>query len=431
MNSSVLFVDDDLDILRGLMRCMRKQPFRFRTATSGEEALRILKEAPIDLVVSDLQLPGMSGTDLLGQVAHDYPNCVRIMLTGQPTLSAAMSAINEGEVYRFLNKPYDAEELAALICDKLDRRSEGDTLPANEGSTKSDSAAALRVNGAVTRMSAELFGNLGRPGYLFSVHHYDLDAVLGEGTMGVVVKGRDRVLRRDVAVKFMSPHSVDNAVARQRFSREGQCVAAIRHENVVSVFAVGEVDGVPYLVMEYVAGQSLQQLLDDGIRFPVSEIQRIGREIALGLNAAHELRLIHRDIKPANVLLEKSNHIVRITDFGLARETDCRLGLSQVGVLVGTPMYMSPEQVDGQPLTHATDIFSLGGVLYQLCTGRPPFNGESLSRMLRDIADEAPPPIRLLNPVVPERLAKVIEKMMAKSPGDRFGSAIEAAECLR
>ncbi len=141
--------------------------------------------------------------------------------------------------------------------------------------------------------------------------------------------------------------------------------------------------------------------------------------------------MIHRDIKPANILLEPRTHCVRITDFGLARAMDCDLNLSQQGQLLGTPLYMSPEQVDGKPLTPATDLFGLGSVLYTLCAGEPPFECESLSKLLHAIAVETPTPIRTINPTVPERLAKVIERLHAKKPGDRFQYAKAVADELR
>jgi serine/threonine protein kinase len=183
--------------------------------------------------------------------------------------------------------------------------------------------------------------------------------------------------------------------------------------------------------MEYVHGSSLGDLLDDGRTFSVGEIARIGLQTALGLAAAHEARLIHRDIKPANILLEKETLHVRVADFGLARALDEDFHLSQPGLLLGTPNYMSPEQVDGKTLTAASDLFSLGSVLYTLCTGQLPFQSETMSGLLHAVAEKHPTPLRVLNPDIPEELARVIEKLHAKYPTDRPLSAAAVAESLR
>src|SRR5260221_462117 len=195
--------------------------------------------------------------------------------------------------------------------------------------------------------------------------------------------------------------------------------------------AVSDVVGIPFLVMEYVQGKSLQDRLDAAESIGLAESVRIGRQAALGLAAAHGLRLIHRDIKPANILLERGTGRVCITDFGLARAMDADSDLSQKGLLLGTPLYMSPEQVDGKPLTPASDLFSLGSVLYRLCAGRCPFPSDSLSRLLHAVAEETPVPIRALNPNVPDWLARLIEKLHAKKPDDRVASAAAVAELLR
>ena len=152
---------------------------------------------------------------------------------------------------------------------------------------------------------------------------------------------------------------------------------------MVAVHTVDELDGVPFLVMEYVDGASLADLLEQGRKFSVAEIAGIGRQAALGLAAAHEARLIHRDVKPDNILIEEGPLRVRVADFGLARALDEDFRISQPGLLVGTPNYMSPEQVDGKPLSAASDLFSLGSVLYTLCTGSVPFQSETMSGLLR------------------------------------------------
>src|SRR5262249_12616885 len=198
--------------------------------------------------------------------------------------------------------------------------------------------------------------------------------VLGRGGFGVVLKAFDEKLHRMAAIKLLSARFAGNATARQRFLREARAAAAVSNQHVVGIYAVEE-EPVPYLVMEYVAGQTLQQKLDEGGPLQPKEVLRVGWQIADGLAAAHAIGLIHRDIKPGNILLEDSVERVKITDFGLARAAD-DASLTQSGQVAGTPAYMSPEQADGEKVDHRTDLFSLGSVLYAMCAGHPPFRAD-------------------------------------------------------
>ncbi|MCX7702332.1 MAG: HDOD domain-containing protein [Gemmataceae bacterium] len=260
------------------------------------------------------------------------------------------------------------------------------------------------------------------------LQQYEIRRELGRGSMGAVFEGFDPGLGRPVAIKVVLEHR-NIPLARERFLREAQTAAAVRHENVVTVYATGEDQGIPFLVMEFVRGKSLQDWLDQGRRFTFPEIIRIGREIALGLAAAHDLRIVHRDIKPANILLEDKTERVRLTDFGVARALDSR-ALTADGNIVGTPMFMSPEQVAGEELDTSSDLFSLGSVLYLLCTGKPPFEHETVYGTLLKVATADVVPIRKINPQVPETLARVIEQLHARNPIRRPSSARDAADML-
>jgi len=247
--------------------------------------------------------------------------------------------------------------------------------------------------------------------------------------MGVLPKGFGPALHRFGAIKVMAAAVAGSATARKRFTREAQAAAAVFHDHVVTVHGVHEADGLPYLVMQYVAGESLQARIDRTGPLDVVEIVRIGMQTAAGLAAAHAQGLIHRDIKPANLLLENGLARVKITDFGLARMVD-DVGLTQAGVVAGTPEYMAPEQARGEAVDHRADLFSLGSVLYAMCTGMPPFRGSSAVAVLRRVSDEEPKPVRPLNPDVPAWLEAVITRLMAKDPADRFQSAAEVAALL-
>jgi WD40 repeat protein len=268
-----------------------------------------------------------------------------------------------------------------------------------------------------------------RPGYLGKLSHYHVMEVIGRGGMGVVLKAFDEVLHRVVAVKVMAPQLAANPAARKRFLREARMAAAVCHEHVITIHAVEEADGLPYLVMQYVAGVSLQERLDRTGPLEIKEILRIGTQTAQGLAAAHAHGLIHRDIKPANILLENGVERVKVTDFGLARAVD-DASISQSGVVAGTAQYMAPEQARGEAVDLRADLFSFGSVLYAMCTGRPPFRASNTLAVMKRVCEEKSRPVREINPDIPEWLAAVIDKLHAKAPADRFVTAAEVAELL-
>ena len=261
---------------------------------------------------------------------------------------------------------------------------------------------------------------------------YEIAGVIGSGGMGIVLKGYDRALNRNVAIKVLMPHYASSAAARSRFAREARAAAAVVHENVIEIYGVSvdaEEDTLPYLVMRYVGGESLQKRLDRCGVLTVAETLRISIQISAGLAAAHEQGLVHRDIKPANVLLPENVERVKITDFGLARAAD-DASLTRTGVIAGTPQYMSPEQAEGGLVTFKSDLFSLGSVIYVMCTGRVPFRAETPLGLLRKIVDEEARPIQQINPEVPWWLCQLVTRLHAKSPDERYESAAEVTELL-
>ena len=242
---------------------------------------------------------------------------------------------------------------------------------------------------------------------------YEVKGVLGRGGMGVVLKAFDPALHRNVAIKVLSASLATSGAARRRFLREARAAAAVAHEHVVAVHAVVESAGLPFLVMEYVPGRSLQDRLDKDGPLALSEILRIGMQTAAGLAAAHAQGLVHRDVKPANILLENGVERVRLTDFGLARAA-ADAGVTQSGVVAGTPHYMAPEQARAEAIDHRADLFSLGSTLYAMCTGHPPFRADSAVAVLRRVSDDQPRPVREINPDVPDWLEAIIARLHAK-----------------
>ena len=266
----------------------------------------------------------------------------------------------------------------------------------------------------------EMLGRLGR---------YEVERLIGSGGMGVVFKAFDTELNRPVAIKLLAPYLASSGPARMRFAREARAAAAVVHQHVVPIHNVETERESPFIVMQYVSGESLQARIDRNGPLQLCEILRIGMQVADGLSAAHQQGLVHRDIKPSNILLEEDVDRALISDFGLARAAD-DASLTRSGFHPDTPQYMSPEQASGQSVDARSDLFSLGSTLYTMCTGRPPFLAESSYAVIKRISDEVPTPIRDLNPDTPEWLSLIIEKLMAKAKTVRFESASEVSELL-
>lgn len=268
-----------------------------------------------------------------------------------------------------------------------------------------------------------------KPDCLGTLGPYEVREYIGRGGMGIVLKALDPVLNRIVAIKALAPELAAQPSSRLRFTREARAAAAVSHPHVVTIHAVDDASTPPFLVMECIAGRSLQQKIDQTGALKLTEVLRIGTQIAEGLAAAHKQGLVHRDIKPANILLENGIERVKITDFGLARSVD-DVALTRTGEVPGTPQFMSPEQALGQRVDHRSDLFSLGCVLYAMCTGRPPFRGDSVAVVVKRICDETPAPIDQINPEIPGWLVQTIERLLSKDPAHRFQSAAEVAEVL-
>jgi WD40 repeat protein/tRNA A-37 threonylcarbamoyl transferase component Bud32 len=268
----------------------------------------------------------------------------------------------------------------------------------------------------------------GEAGSLGRLDHYEVLEVLGRGATGVVLKARDTKLKRLVAIKVLAPRLAARPAARARFVREAQAAAAVRDEHVVVIHAVNDEGPHPYLVMDYIDGITLEELIRQAGALEPADVVRLGVQLASGLAAAHARGVIHRDVKPGNVLLEGEARRARLADFGLAGVADDPADGG--AALAGTPLFMSPEQARGEPTDARSDLFSLGSVLYTTCAGRAPFRADTTALVLRRVCEDTPRPIRLINHAVPPWLCAVIERLLAKEPGERFASAGEVADLL-
>lgn len=259
---------------------------------------------------------------------------------------------------------------------------------------------------------------------------YRVLKVLGQGGMGMVLLAEDSQLLRLAAVKIMLPQYASDTNARERFLREARAAARIKHDHVITLFQVGEERGLPFIAMEFLKGTSLEDYLNQQGQLAIGQAVRVARQTAEGLQAAHAEGLIHRDIKPANIWLEAPKGRVKILDFGLARQQQDDLKLTQTGALIGTPLYMSPEQALGEELDHRSDLFSLGIVLYQLLSGQLPFQGKTMMAVIAALTFEPHVSLRQLKPEIPVELESLVDRLLSKKREDRPQSAEEVAETL-
>jgi serine/threonine-protein kinase len=267
-----------------------------------------------------------------------------------------------------------------------------------------------------------MISNLGR---------YEIISELGQGAMGVVYKATDPLIDRIVAIKTINLGlALDEKEEYEgRFYQEAKAAGRLSHPNIVTIFDLGKSDDVAYIAMEFLQGKELRDILDSGEKMPVERVLDAAAQVALGLAYAHEHGVVHRDVKPSNIMVASDGH-VKITDFGIARMESSSVR-TQTGMVLGSPKYMSPEQVLGKLIDQRSDIFSLGVVLYEMLTGKPPFSGENINAIMYQTLNTIPSPPGSLNSNVPDMLNFIVAKALAKGLDDRYQNAKLLAEDLR
>jgi serine/threonine-protein kinase len=271
----------------------------------------------------------------------------------------------------------------------------------------------------VSQMVRELIGD-----------RYEIQETLGSGGMSRVYLAHDRRLERKVALKALHAHFDGDEAYVARFEAEARAVARLSHPNIVGVIDRVEDDGRHFIVFEYVEGETLKQLVEREGRLPEARAIELTLEVAAGLSFAHQQGLVHRDVKPQNILVSTDGE-VKVTDFGIARSLEIEHGITETGTLLGTSDYLSPEQARGTAASPASDIYSLGVVLFELLTGELPFHGDSPLAVAMQHVNAAPPNVRDYRPDVSPRLAAAVDRALAKDPVDRFPSIGEFANELR
>jgi serine/threonine-protein kinase len=259
-----------------------------------------------------------------------------------------------------------------------------------------------------------------------------LEREIGRGAMGTVYLGRDTAINRLVAIKAIPLASEfsesELAEARSRFFREAETAGRLNHPNIVTIYDVGEQGGLAYIAMEYLKGRHLSDHATPDKLLEPRKVLELAARTAQALGFAHKQQVVHRDIKPANIMYDPGADVLKITDFGIARLTGS--GTTRTGIVLGTPSFMSPEQLEGRTVTGQSDLFSLGVTLFQLLTGRLPFTADSMTGLMHQIAEAPHPPLRSVRPDLPACVDAIIDRALAKSPGARFESGAQMAAAL-
>jgi urea transport system substrate-binding protein len=302
--------------------------------------------------------------------------------------------------------------------------------PENAGQQKADHPLYSTQQKAITPVLKPAYAFLEpptKPGGVGCLGDYELIRVLGEGGMGIVFEADDRRLGRKVALKVLRPELTDESF-RQRFEREGKISSSIQDDNICLVYQVGVHNSVSYMAMEFLKGEDLDEKLKRDGWLPIPVVFKIAKQMALGLAVAHEKKLIHRDIKPANVWLESGGpggdfKRVKLLDFGLAKSTEVESTLTAKGMIVGTPNYMAPEQICGEPLDERADLFSLGCVMYRMLSGKIPFEKENTLAVLHAVVESEIPALKDLDQKLPKEVYGLMTKLLSKNPADRPATA--------
>ena len=305
--------------------------------------------------------------------------------------------------------------------------------PASAASTAASTPASFAAaSGACAPLSGSTNAAAPASGDMQRLGRYQLEREIGRGAMGIVYLGRDTAINRMVAIKAIPLASefsdAELVEARSRFFREAETAGRLNHPNIVTIYDVGEERGLAYIAMEYLKGRHLSDYAkSDNLMEPRKVLEVIGRT-AEALGFAHKQQVVHRDIKPANLMYDSSTDILKITDFGIARLSGA--GSTRTGIVLGTPSFMSPEQLEGRTVTGHSDLFSLGVSLFQLLTGQLPFTADSMTGLMQQIAEAPHPPLRAFRPDLPACVESVVDRALAKNPDARYDSGAHMAAAL-
>jgi DNA-binding response OmpR family regulator len=446
---TLLVVDDEPDLLDSIRDLAR---IEFRVLTSGNpwEALRMVEEHDVHIILADVRMPAMNGVDLLTRARHIRPETIRLVFTGYSDVGAVIAAINEGQIFRYVNKSCTSEELLMILRQAgeyhaltrerrklMEQLQEFTVLLQSANQELEEKNARLQeLTTQLVEANAVLLKSLkkekGRLG------HYQILEKLGQGGMGTVYKALHIHLMKLVALKVLAPERMDDAEAVARFRREMKVIGQLNHPSIVQASDAGEADGSYFLVMEFVDGIAVSDLIARQGVLSIPDACELVSQAATGLQHAHEYGLIHRDIKPSNLMLTAGGS-VKVLDFGLARlcgeDPSCGR-LTKHGQVMGTVDYIAPEQARGtHPIDIRADLYGLGCTIYHLLAGYAPFSrpGQEMSGMEKLMAHIQADvlPIQEIRPELPRGLAELLDRLLAKNPAQRPSSPSELVADLQ
>ncbi|HBA83859.1 MAG TPA: hypothetical protein DCZ95_07190 [Verrucomicrobia bacterium] len=431
---TVLVVDDEEPILLLVEHHLVDLPFVVIPTPSGAEAIHILQSRQISVLLCDLNMPGIDGCEVLATAKKNNPNTVSIVLTASLDQTQTIRAINEGGIWKFLTKPWKKEELVGMVSDGArlyaQRTRQQNRLEelAKEARTSmgpkaSDEPPAGGLLNTVDLSASDTWSGDVSPTMLGN-NRYFVKKLLGEGGLGTVYLADDQLLNMPVAIKVLKPSVTRDRHAMAALRHEARIAMQLSHRHIVRIHNLQEDNKRYYLVMEYVPGHTLWDILRRYKQLPLDTVLQIVRVCADALAYAHRHKVIHRDLKPSNLLLDERG-VLKVIDFGTAALKDSQETCTH---LMGTPVYMSPEQVLGEKLDERTDVYALGAVTYEFLTGKPLFPHDTedwtaLSTARRVVRD------------VPDRIAQVLDKALVVDRTHRWptveafsSSLLEAAQ---
>ena len=428
-----LVVDDDPAIVHLLRRFLEQHGFAVETASQGPEALATLASRPVDLVLTDLAMPGMTGIELIREARARGVDAEFIVLTAVGSVPSAVEAMKCG-AFEFLEKPVRFDHLRKVVANAMRHRRDaairvGSADLVDTGSRPAASPPSTPSPTPATPGPSPPPLPVGEAGQscLPRIGRYDVLSLIGRGGMGEVFRCRDTLIGRIVAVKVMrlaTDRPERSAELLVRFQREAAAAGALQHPGIVQVYDLGHDNalGLWFIVLELVEGRSLDNILDERHHLDSPAAVAIAFQVADALAFAHARGVVHRDVKPANVLVRQDGS-TKLLDFGLAVMQGSDITLQ--GQILGSPAYMAPERIRGNAAGPASDQFSLGVLLYETLSGSNPYDGETHEARLVRVLEHRPPRVERLAPDVPRDLGALVERLMARKPVDRFSTTDE------
>jgi serine/threonine protein kinase len=393
----VLVVDDEPHVRTTICEVLLDEKYLVTESENAVDAMRILSQQQFDVVLMDIKMPGESGMDALRKIRERCPDTGIIMISGHGSIDSAVESIKLG-AHDFLQKPFSMQRLRDAVRNLACRP---------------DQAGQEQAPGAGGRFGA-----------------YELRREIAAGATACVYEAVQAALNRNVALKILHKHLAGDQTFLARFEQEAKIAAALSHPNIVSVYEYGTVRDRHYIAMEYVEGFSLEHMVLKLKTVPSGAAASVAVKVCDALEYAHGNNVLHRDVKPGNILVSSAGE-VKVTDFGFSRLLDsASIRLTLHNRVVGTPLYMSPEQIEGGDVSYSTDVFSLGIVLYFLVTGVPPFSGDSVMGVMKKILECDFKRPRKVNRNVMKPLEEVILKCLQRDPRARFGDMAEVRDAL-